>query len=96
MNQTTKYLLLFAGGVAVGAALPIVIPAVVEGGRPFAKALLKHGTVAYERFQVLAARAIETVEDLLAEVRAETQPAVAGATAVAADVIAEADKKVLS
>jgi len=97
MKERTKYILLFAGGIAVGVALPIVIPAVLEGGRPLAKALVKHGSIALQRFQVLAARAAETVEDLLAEVRAESQPAAVGA-AVATDVApAEiTDKKVLS
>ena len=98
MNERTKYILLFAGGVALGVALPIVIPAVVEGGRPLAKALLKHGSLAVQRIQVLAARAAETVEDLLAEVRAESQPA-AGGAAVATEVAAPSDlaaKKVLS
>ena len=98
MNERTKYILLFAGGVALGVALPIVIPAVVEGGRPLAKALLKHGSLAVQRVQVLAARAAETVEDLLAEVRAESQPAAVGA-AVATEVAVPSDltaKKVLS
>ena len=98
MNERTKYILLFAGGVAVGAALPIIIPAVMEGGRPLAKALIKHGSIALQRVQVLAARAAETLEDLLAEVRAEAQPAAAGA-AVATDVSVPTeitDKKVLS
>jgi len=96
MTERTKYILLFAGGVAVGAALPIIIPAVMEGGRPLAKALLKHGTIAYQRVQVLAARAAETIEDLLAEVRVESQPA---AAAVATDVavpVEITDKKVFS
>lgn len=98
MNERTKYILLFVGGVAVGVALPIVIPAVMEGGRPLAKALLKHGSIAFQRVQVLAARAAETIEDLLAEVRAEAQPAAAGAS-VATDVSVPTeitDKKVLS
>jgi Protein of unknown function (DUF5132) len=96
MNQTTKTVLLIAGGVAIGLALPVIIPAVVEGGRPLAKALLKHGSVALQRLQVLAARAAETVDDLLAEVRAEAQPAIAQVQDTIRDVASEADKKVLS
>lgn len=98
MNERSKYLMLFLGGVAVGVALPIVIPAVIEGGRPLAKALLKHGGIAYQKFQVLTARAVESVEDLLAEVRAEGQSTVAGAAARASDVVSDIahDKKVLS
>jgi hypothetical protein len=98
MNERTKYILLFAGGVAIGVALPIIIPAVLEGGRPLAKALMKHGSIAFQRAQVLAARAAETIEDLLAEVRAEAQPAAVGA-AVATEVAVPSeihDKKVLS
>lgn len=100
MNPTTKTVLLIAGGVAIGLALPVVIPAVVEGGRPLAKALLKHGSIAVTRLQVLAARAAETVDDLLAEVRAESVPAVAqvaeSVRATVSDISAAADKKVLS
>jgi hypothetical protein len=96
MNERTKTILLIAGGVAVGLALPVVIPAVIEGGRPLAKALLKHGSIAMQRFQVLAARAAESVDDLFAEIRAESEPAVATVkdTLNAASEIA--DKKVLS
>jgi hypothetical protein len=101
MNQTTKTVLLIAGGVAIGLALPVVIPAVVEGGRPLAKALLKHGSIAMQRLQVLAARAAETVDDLLAEVRAEAVPAVAQVQDKIQDKIKDTaseltDKKVLS
>jgi hypothetical protein len=96
MNERTKTILLIAGGVAIGLALPVVIPAVIEGGRPLAKALLKHGSLAVQRFQVLAARAAESVDDLFAEIRAEAEPAVATVkdTLNAASEIA--DKKVLS
>jgi Protein of unknown function (DUF5132) len=99
MNQTTKTVLLIAGGVAIGLALPVVIPAVVEGGRPLAKALLKHGSIAFQRLQVLAARAAETVDDLLAEVRSEAVPAVAQVQDTIKDAATElsaAEKKVLS
>lgn len=100
MNQSTKTILLIAGGVALGLALPVVIPAVVEGGRPLAKALLKHGSIALQRFQVLAARTVESVDDLLAEVRAEAQPAAAQVKESIGEVVSAAqsvaDKKVLS
>jgi hypothetical protein len=99
MNQTTKTVLLIAGGVAIGLALPVVIPAVVEGGRPLAKALLKHGSIAMQRLQVLAARAAETIDDLLAEVRSESVPAVAQVQDTIKDAVSDlsaADKKVLS
>jgi hypothetical protein len=97
MKATTKNLLFFMGGVAVGAALPIVIPAVIEGGRPLAKALLKHGALAVERVQVAIARASEWVEDLFAEVRSEAAPAASGVSPVVPSEPAPIqDKKVLS
>ena len=98
MKASTKNLLFFAGGIAVGAALPVIIPAVIEGGRPLAKALLKHGALAIERVQLVVARASEWVEDLFAEVRSETAPASGGAvsTVVPNDVQSLQDKKVLS
>jgi len=96
MNERTKTILLIAGGVAIGLALPVVIPAVVEGGRPLAKALLKHGSLAVQRFQVLAARAAEAVDDLFAEIRAESAPAVAHVQETLHAASEIADKKVLS
>jgi hypothetical protein len=96
MNERTKTILLIAGGVAVGLALPVVIPAVIEGGRPLAKALLKHGSLAVQRFQVLAARAAESIDDLFAEIRAESEPAVAQVKDTLNAAAEITDKKVLS
>jgi Protein of unknown function (DUF5132) len=96
MKERTRTVLLIAGGVAIGLALPVVIPAVVEGGRPLAKALLKHGSLAVQRLQVLVARAAETVDDLLAEIRAESAPAVAAVQDTIGAASDLADKKVLS
>ncbi|HKU40641.1 MAG TPA: DUF5132 domain-containing protein [Polyangiales bacterium] len=94
MNPRTKTLLVFAGGVALGVALPIVVPAIIEGGRPLMKALVKHSTLGIQRVQVLAARAAESLEDLFAEVRAESQPV--AASVVSAIPAAPVDKKTLS
>ena len=102
MKQSTKNFLFFAGGVAVGVALPVIIPAVIEGGRPLAKALLKHGTLAAQRVQVAVARAAEWVEDLFAEVRSDSSPAAQSGPSAAESVPAPMhevqlqDKKVLS
>jgi len=98
MKASTKNLLFFAGGIAVGAALPVIIPAVIEGGRPLAKALMKHSALAIERVQLVVARASEWVEDLFAEVRSETTPATGAAvsTVVPNDLQSLQDKKVLS
>jgi hypothetical protein len=97
MNQLTKSLLLVAGGVALGVAIPVIFPAVIEGGRPLAKALAKHGTLALGRLRVATARATESLEDFIAEVRSEVRDAESGSKPVpvpAAEIIQ--DKKVLS
>jgi Protein of unknown function (DUF5132) len=97
MNERTKNLLFFMSGLAVGAALPVIVPAVIEGGRPLAKALLKHSALAMERLQVTAARATEWVEDLFAEVRSEGAPvAVAPEPPISMPSEPITDKKVLS
>jgi hypothetical protein len=101
MKELTKNLLLVAGGVAIGVALPIVIPAVIEGGRPLAKALAKHGTINLGRLRVAAAKAAESLEDFIAEVRSEVDevaPAAPAAMAHAAAAVESAvhSKKVLS
>ena len=49
MNERTRMFAAFAAGLAAGASLPIVAPAVAEAGRPVAKALIKHGILALER-----------------------------------------------
>jgi hypothetical protein len=101
MKELTKSLLLIAGGVAIGVALPIIIPAVIEGGRPLAKALAKHGTINLGKLRVAAAKAAESLEDFFAEVRSEvddleTAAPVAVAHAAQAVEAAMHDKKVLS
>jgi hypothetical protein len=101
MKELTKSFLLIAGGVALGAALPIVVPAVIEGGRPLAKALAKHGTINLAKLRVVAAKAAESLEDFVAEVRSEVdeaESAVPGAVAQATAAVEAVihDKKVLS
>jgi hypothetical protein len=101
MKELTKNILLVAGGVAIGIALPVIIPAVIEGGRPLAKALAKHGTLAFGKLRVLAAKAAESLEDFVAEVRSEVDDAqsvvpAAVAHATASVEAAVHDKKVLS
>jgi hypothetical protein len=61
----------FVAGVATAALLPVLVPAVSEGARPLAKALLKHSLLGIERARGAVARASESIEDLVAEVRAE-------------------------
>jgi hypothetical protein len=103
MNERTKNFLLFGGGLAMGAALPVVVPALVEGGRPLAKALAKHGVRGFAQLRVAAARAAESFEDFAAEIKSElNEPAKAAAAAAESgvskisEVAAAVDKKVLS
>ena len=80
MKERTRNLLAFAAGVATGAALPVVVPAVAEAGRPLVKALVKHGILGFDRMRTGLARAAETVEDLVAEARADAAGVMAPAT----------------
>jgi hypothetical protein len=100
MNNLTKGLLLVAGGVAIGIAIPVVFPAIAEGGRPLAKALAKHGTLALGRLRVATARARESLEDFIAEVKSEVSDVEASASSAAAPIISVPeqvlDKKVFS
>jgi hypothetical protein len=63
--------------VGIGAALavtvlaPVVVPVMVTIGRPIAKGLLKGGLMLYERGREAVAVAGESVEDMVAEIRAE-------------------------
>ncbi len=75
MLERTKNWLAFTAGVAAGAALPVVVPAVAEAGRPLAKALIKHGLLGFDRLRVGVARASEAVDDMVAEARAEAAQA---------------------
>ena len=72
MNPLSKgFAFGFAAGLAVGVALPVIIPAVAEVSRPVAKALLKHTLLGIARLKTSIARASESIEDFMAEVRSE-------------------------
>jgi hypothetical protein len=84
---------LFKNNVAAGVGLafaaavlaPILMPAMGRIGRPVAKSLVRGGMLMYERGREAMAVAGESVEDLMAEVRAETAAtATAGAAAAPA------------
>jgi hypothetical protein len=73
--------------VGVGAAVlaPLVSPAVAKVTRPVIKSAIKGGLIVFERAKVIGAEALETIEDLAAEARAElAQEHKAAAAAVAA------------
>jgi hypothetical protein len=59
--------------VGVGAAVlaPLVSPAVAKVTRPVIKSAIKGGLIVFERAKVIGAEALETIEDLAAEARAE-------------------------
>jgi hypothetical protein len=65
---------MFKGGLtalAVGIGAAVVAPAVVPGLRPFVKAVIKAGLVAYDQGRVALAELNEQAGDIIAEVRAE-------------------------
>lgn len=84
LDHDTKKILL---GVGIGLGGALLIPAVagVLGivGRPLVKAALKHGVLAAERSRERLAVLAEGLEDLVAEVRAEVEEALATKTAPA-------------
>lgn len=50
---------------------PVLIPAIKRGSRPLAKSLIKGGIMLYEKSREAVASAGETMEDVVAEIRAE-------------------------
>ena len=59
--------------IGAGAVLlaPIILPFVAGILRPVAKTAIKGGLIAYEKAKVLTTEAIESLEDLAAEAKAE-------------------------
>lgn len=88
-GHTRTFLIGFVAGAATVAALPILVPFIEDAGRPVGKALLKHSLLALERLRIALARAAESLEDLMAEVRVEvdTELAKEAAGEVPAQVI---------
>jgi hypothetical protein len=66
MNPTT--LAIGAGAVLLA---PIILPFMAGILRPVAKATIKGGLIAYEKAKVISAEAVESLEDLAAEAKAE-------------------------
>ena len=58
---------------SIGAVLlaPVLIPVVAGIGKPIAKSLVKGGMVAYEKSKGVFAEMGETLEDIIAEAKAE-------------------------
>lgn len=60
-----------SAALAVTVLAPVLLPVVAAIGRPIAKSLLKGGLMLYERGREGVALAGESVEDMMAEIRAE-------------------------
>ncbi|MDJ0679957.1 MAG: DUF5132 domain-containing protein [Xenococcaceae cyanobacterium MO_167.B52] len=72
-------------GVAAIVLLPVLIPvAAGKVGKPLAKATIKGGIVLYEKGKGVIAEVGETLEDLVAEAKAELAEPEAGEVAEAA------------
>lgn len=75
-------------GVGVALLAPVVLPALAGLAKPFARAAIKAGIIAFEKGREAAAEFGEVMEDLVAEARAEIEHhhgvANAGVTAGAA------------
>ncbi|TFW27937.1 DUF5132 domain-containing protein [Massilia horti] len=60
-----------SAALAATVLVPVLLPVVVTVGRPVAKSLLKGGLMLYEKGREAVAVAGESVEDMMAEIRAE-------------------------
>jgi hypothetical protein len=76
-------------GIAAIVLLPVLVPVAAGVGRPIAKALIKGGIVFYEKSKGVIAEVGETLEDLVAEAKAELAEAHATETATTQDVLTE-------
>jgi hypothetical protein len=69
-------------GIAAIILLPVFIPAVTGVGKPLAKATIKGGILLYEKSKGVIAEVGESLEDLIAEAKAELAEAEAQAQAI--------------
>jgi hypothetical protein len=61
----------FIVGAGVVMLAPMILPVVAGVMKPVLKSSIKGGLLAYEKIKVTAAEAVEAVEDLAAEAKAE-------------------------
>jgi len=61
-------------GVAVAVLAPVLLPVVGAAVRPILKTAIKGGILLYNKGRELVAEAVESVEDLTAEAKAEMEP----------------------
>lgn len=72
MKDRTQGLFLgLGGGLALAALFPRIAPVVHAIARPLTKAVIKETLVGMDRLRTEAAKMSETLEDLVAEARAE-------------------------
>jgi len=71
-------------GVGVALVAPMVVPALAEGIRPLAKAVIKGGIMVYDKGAEMLAETGEQLSDLVAEVRSELDATATAAAAAAA------------
>lgn len=58
-------------GIAAIVLLPVLVPVAAGVGKPVAKAMIKGGIVLYEKGKGVVAQVGETLEELVAEAKAE-------------------------
>lgn len=71
MSLKNNFVVGLTAALAASVMAPVVIPVVKRAGRPLAKSLVRGGLLLYESSREAIARAGETMEDVIAEVRAE-------------------------
>ncbi len=80
----------FIVGAGVVLLAPVVLPVVAGVLKPVLKASIKGGLLAYEKLKVTVAEAVEAVEDLAAEAKAEIAATDEGAAPKAKKAAAKA------
>jgi len=81
-DEQQNILIGIAIGVGAAALIKGVGSAFKGAGRPLAKATIKSGIILFDKGREAAARARETFEDLVAEVRSEMEAAARGGAAM--------------
>lgn len=71
MGFKNNFVVGITAALAASIIAPVVIPVVKRAGRPLAKSLVRGGLLLYESSREAVARVGETMEDVIAEVRAE-------------------------
>ncbi len=78
-------------GLAAAALVPLILPLVAGVAKPFARAAIKTGIIAYEKGREVVAEVGEVIEDLVAEARAELAEAEVAKAASAEQIVEAAE-----